>query len=123
MELQLIADAIPETFNNGGNLRVAYTWSKNLTDDYDGFYQPMDSYNIGRDYGPAPFNKPQVLTVSYSSPLPFWQKGNQWYQKALGGWALTGITSYLGASAKRLRYQRRSRNRNQPISNHHGGRG
>jgi hypothetical protein len=81
-------------FNGGGNLRVAYTWSKNLTDDYDGFYQPMDSYNIGRDYGPAPFNKPQVLTVSYSYPLPFWQKGSQWYQKALGGWALTGITSY-----------------------------
>ena len=36
---------------------------KNLTDDYDAFYIPMDSYNIGRDYGPAPFNKPHVLVV------------------------------------------------------------
>jgi len=65
-----------------------------LTDDYDAFYIPMDSYNIGRDYGPAPFNKPHVLTVSYSYPLPFWQNSDEWYKKALGAWTLSGITSY-----------------------------
>jgi hypothetical protein len=77
-----------------GNLRVSYTWSKNLTDDYDAFYIPMDSYNITRDYGPAPFNRPQVLTVSYNYPLPFWRTQDLWYKKAFGGWSLTGITQY-----------------------------
>jgi hypothetical protein len=78
----------------GGNLRISYTWSKNLTDDYDAFYIPMDSYQIGRDYGPAPFNKPHVLVVSYSYPLPFWQTGSEWYKRAFGGWSVTGITTY-----------------------------
>jgi hypothetical protein len=77
-----------------GNFRVSYTWSKNLTDDYDAFYTPMDSYRIGRDYGPAQFNRPHVLVVSYNYPLPFWRNQDQWYKKAFGGWSLTGITQY-----------------------------
>ncbi|MGE0404814.1 MAG: carboxypeptidase regulatory-like domain-containing protein [Candidatus Korobacteraceae bacterium] len=79
---------------DGGNIRVSYTWSKNLTDSYDAFYVPMDSYDIGRDYGPAPFNKPHVLVLSYNYPLPFWRTGGEWYKKAFGGWSVTGITQY-----------------------------
>lgn len=82
-------------FQGGGNVRAAYTWSKNLTDvGYDYAGTPMDSYNVGRDYGPSPYNKPHVLTVSYTYPLPFWQTGSDWYKKAFGGWSLTGITVY-----------------------------
>jgi hypothetical protein len=77
-----------------GFLRIAYTWSKNLTDDYDFQYIPMDSYHIGRDYGPAPLNRPHVLVISYNYPLPFWQTGNDWYKKLFGGWSLTGIVTY-----------------------------
>jgi hypothetical protein len=81
-------------FGGEGFLRIAYTWSKNLTDDYDFQYVPMDSYNIGRDYGPAPLNRPHVLVVSYSYPLPFWRTGSEWYKRAFGGWSVTGITNY-----------------------------
>ncbi|MGE0404815.1 MAG: carboxypeptidase regulatory-like domain-containing protein [Candidatus Korobacteraceae bacterium] len=78
----------------GGNMRVSYTWSKNLTNAHDAFYQPTDSYNLNRDRGLAYFNKPHVLTVSYNYPLPFWTSGSEWYKVAFGGWSLTGITQY-----------------------------
>ena len=81
-------------FAGSGFVRTAYTWSRNYTDSHDPFYTPMDSYELHRDYGPAFFNKPHVFSVSYSYPLPFWQEGETWYQKAFGAWTINGVTSY-----------------------------
>lgn len=81
-------------FAGNGFMRTAYTWSRNLTDDFDPFYIPMDSYDIHRDYGPAYFNKPHVLSVSYSYPLPFWRESDRWYKTAFGGWTVNGVTTY-----------------------------
>jgi hypothetical protein len=81
-------------FKREGFFRTAYTWSRNLTDSIDPFYIPMDSYDIHKDYGPAYFNKPHVLSVSYGYPLPFWQDGDRWHEKAFGGWTINGVTTY-----------------------------
>jgi hypothetical protein len=85
---------LQKRFHGGGSVRAAYTWSRSLTDSYDAFYTPMDSYNVHRDYGPAYFNKPHVFSVSYSYPLPFWQDQSDWYKRAFGGWTIDGVTSY-----------------------------
>ncbi len=77
-----------------GFLRAAYTWSRNHTDSHFWTSFPMDSSDIHRDYGPAYFNKPHVLSVSYSYPLPFWQDRDQWYKNAFGGWTINGVTTY-----------------------------
>jgi hypothetical protein len=81
-------------FATSGFFRTAYTWSRNLSDSIDPFYTPMDSYDLHKDYGPAYFNKPHVLSISYSYPLPFWRDGVQWYEKAFGAWTINGVTTY-----------------------------
>ncbi|RZU43432.1 carboxypeptidase-like regulatory domain-containing protein [Edaphobacter modestus] len=76
----------------GGTVSISYTWSKALTDGQAYNYSPQDSFNLRGDYGPASFNQPQILAISYVYPLPFWQRSDVWYKKALGGWTVSGIT-------------------------------
>lgn len=79
-------------FRRGGLVSVSYTWSKNLTNGSAYNYAPQDSFNLYGDYGPANYSQPQILSVSYVYPLPFWQNQNTWYKQALGGWQVSGIT-------------------------------
>jgi hypothetical protein len=80
-------------FHQGGLVTVAYTWSKARTDANSYSYQPMNSYNLRGDWGPASYNRNQILVISYVYPLPFWLNGQTWYQKVLGGWQLSGVTT------------------------------
>lgn len=80
-------------FSGGGLFNVAYTWSKGRTNANAFDYRPMDSYDLRRDWGPSSYNRGQILVISYVYPLPFWRNGQEWYQKALGGWQLSGVTT------------------------------
>ncbi len=77
----------------GGLLNVAYTWSKAITDASGWSETPMDSYNFKRDRGLASFDRRHVFVFSYIYPLPFWQDQDRWYEKVLGGWQLSGVTT------------------------------
>jgi hypothetical protein len=81
-------------FAHGGLFNVAYTWSKGRTDAPSYNYQPMDSYNLRRDWGPSNYNRNHILVVSYVYPLPFWRTGKALYQRLLGGWQLSDITIF-----------------------------
>jgi hypothetical protein len=83
---------ILKQMRHGGTISLSYTWSKNLTDAYYYNYNPQDSTNIRGDYGPANFNTPQILVLSYVYPLPFWQQGNDWYKRAFGRFQVSGVT-------------------------------
>ncbi len=85
---------ILKQMRHGGTISVSYTWSKDLTDAYYYNYNPQDSTNIRADYGPANYNTPQILVVSYVYPLPFWQTGNDWYKRAFGRFQVSGITRF-----------------------------
>jgi len=78
-------------FTHGGSLNLAYTWSRGLTDANSFNYTPQDSYNVMNDYGPSSYNRGQIFVASYVYPLPFWLQGRNWYQKALGGWQISGV--------------------------------
>lgn len=80
-------------FTGGGLFNVAYTWSSARTDANSYNYQPMNSYCLRCDWGPSNYNRNQILAISYVYPIPFWQHGSNWYQKALGGWQISGVTS------------------------------
>lgn len=84
---------VKKQMSSGGLLTAAYTWSKSIgdVDDYDTF--PMDSYNISRDRSLAGYNRQQVLVFSYVYPLPFFQAQRQWYERVLGGWQISGLTT------------------------------
>lgn len=88
MQVQLKKD-----FSAGGLLNIAYTWSKGRTDANAYNYQPRDSYNLRGDWGPSSYNRNQIFVLSYVYPLPFWLHGQNWYQKLLGGWQLSGVTT------------------------------
>ncbi|MEO7142716.1 MAG: carboxypeptidase regulatory-like domain-containing protein, partial [Bryobacteraceae bacterium] len=76
----------------GGLISASYTWSKARTDASTYSEQPLNSYNARADWGPSNYNRNQIFVFSYVYPLPFWQNGQEWYKKVLGGWQVSGIT-------------------------------
>lgn len=79
----------------GLNLGVAYTWSKNLTDSpSDRSDAPYDTYNFAADYGPASFSQSQVLVINYVYDLPFYRSQQGLLGHVLGGWEVSGISSF-----------------------------
>ncbi|HEY6988122.1 MAG TPA: carboxypeptidase regulatory-like domain-containing protein [Bryobacteraceae bacterium] len=80
-------------FTTGGLINLAYTWSKALTNANGYNYTPQNSYNLRGDYGPASYNRSHIFVASYVYPLPFWLNGSNWYQKVLGGWQVSGVTT------------------------------
>ena len=89
---QSLQAELKKRMHGGGLLNVAYTWSKCLTDANSYNATPQDSTNLRGDYGPCSFNQPQILSISYVYPLPFWQEGSGWYKTAFGRWQISGIT-------------------------------
>lgn len=82
-------------FGKNGTLGVAYTWSKNITDNNsDRSNAPANSYNWKDDRGLATLDRRHVLTASYVYPLPFFKDNHGPAGYALGGWELSGIYSW-----------------------------
>ncbi len=87
-------------FPSAGQVNLAYTWSKNLTDNgTDRSSAPQDSYNWHEgEYGPYPGDRTQVLTLNYVYTIPIFQNSHGVIAQALRGWELSGILStYTGA--------------------------
>jgi hypothetical protein len=82
-------------FSGGSLIKLAYTWSHNLTDNQsDRSNAPQNPYDFKADYGPASFDRRQVLTINYIYELPFFRKQEGVAGHVLGGWQLSGITTY-----------------------------
>ncbi len=79
----------------GLTLGAAYTWSNcitnNATDRSSAIY---DTYNPSLDYGPCGYNRGQILQVNYVYDLPFFQGRNDLTGRTLGGWEVSGISSF-----------------------------
>lgn len=84
---------VRKQFAQGGLVNVAYTWSKGRTNANGYAYQPMDSYDLRRDWGPSSYNRNHIFVASYVYPLPFWLHGSNWYEKVLGGWQVSGVVT------------------------------
>jgi len=81
-------------FTGASQIGLAYTWSKNLTNDQtDRSTAPENSYNYRTEYGRAQFDRRHVLTVNYIYELPFFrgQKGAE--EMVLGGWQVSGLAT------------------------------
>lgn len=82
-------------FGKSGNAGLAYTWSKNLTDNgSDRSNAPQNTYNWHAEYARATLDRRHVLTVSYVYPLSFLPNSSSPLKYALGGWELSGIFTY-----------------------------
>jgi hypothetical protein len=80
---------------NGLTLGVAYTWAKTLTNNpSDRSDAPYDTYNFAADYGPASFGVGQNLIINYVYDLPFYKSQRGLVGHVLGGWEVSGITTF-----------------------------
>jgi hypothetical protein len=131
--------SLEKRLSKGFTGQVSYTWGKALTDapdhistsgggagvDTGTFREPQNSYDLGKERGPAEFDIEHRFVASYIWELPFGRGrhfGSDWGRAldfVAGGWQLTGIhviqsglalTATLGgASVLNLGGERRAR--------------
>lgn len=82
-------------FTGDSYFDLAYTWSKNLTDNLsDRSHAPQNSYDIKSEYGLANFDRRHILTMNYVYELPFYRSQQGFAGKVLGGWQASGIMTF-----------------------------
>jgi hypothetical protein len=76
-------------------LGVAYTWSKNLSDQTND-RGTANTYtdNPKLDYGPSGLNEPQIFIANFVYKEPFFRQQHGLTGHVLGGWELSGITAF-----------------------------
>jgi hypothetical protein len=101
---------VEKQFSRGFNVLANYTIAKNLETNGSGdssyaqngnTTNPLYSFNLKRDNGPAPLDIPQRFVVSYGYELPF-GRGKRFgnvggpLNAIIGGWQANGITTLRG---------------------------
>lgn len=82
-------------FTGTSYVKLAYTWSKNLTNNpSDRSNSPQNPYDIRSEYQRAALDRRHILNINYAYELPFFRKQQGFVGKALGGWQASGIISY-----------------------------
>lgn len=82
-------------FSGASQVQLAYTWSKNLTDNQtDRSTAPMNAYDIAAEYGRAQLDRRHITTVNYIYELPWYSSQQGFVGKILGGWQASGIVTY-----------------------------
>jgi hypothetical protein len=76
-------------------LGVAYTWSRNLTDQYnDRGTANTYTWDPKLDYGASGLNEPQIFIANFVYKEPFFREQHGLAGHTLGGWELSGITTF-----------------------------
>jgi hypothetical protein len=89
-------------FTHGLTFQAAYTWSHELDDMFQGGgcncngTNGVNDENLSRWYGTGGLNQTQMLVLNYVYNLPFFKStSNHVIRSTLGGWEISGITSFL----------------------------
>jgi Carboxypeptidase regulatory-like domain len=81
---------------NAGYFQAAYTFSRSTDATSSGNTAFNTAWNdessLKDSYGLSDFDRTHRLAISYRYDLPFFQSAEGWKHKALGGWAVAGIT-------------------------------
>lgn len=85
------------TLGHGLSFQGAYTYSHSIDDATSYSYESgVDDYNLSRWRATSDTNRTQVLVMNYIYNVPFFQTApNPLMRHALGGWELSGITSFF----------------------------
>ena len=79
---------------------IAYTWSKNLTDQYnDRGVANTYTWDPKLDYGNSGLNEPQIFIANFVYKEPFFGEQHGLTGHTLGGWELSGITTFESGSS------------------------
>ena len=84
-----------QRFTGASQINVAYTWSKNLTDNpNDRSAAPQNSYDINSEKARAALDRRHIFTVNWIYELPFFSDQRGFIGKVLGGWQASGIATF-----------------------------
>jgi hypothetical protein len=103
--------SLRKRLSHGLSFLASYTWSKAI-DDVSSLNitgsaaKPVagendlaqDPFNLAAERGLSAFDARNRFVGSYEWALPFWARGQNWYQKALGGWQLDGIATLMSGT-------------------------
>ncbi len=98
---------LTKRFSHSLTYSLSYTWSKALdyTDGIGGTVNPVLNYR-SRNYGPAGFDRTQILILNYAYNLPnvskYWN--NAFTRVGLDGWELAGISNFQTGAPLGLGY-------------------
>lgn len=85
-------------FGKGITFGAAYTWSKVLTTaQSDTTWVRADQFTKAADYGPANFDRRQVLAFNYVYQTPNFG-GNELKKAVINGWQISGVTQIITGS-------------------------
>lgn len=82
----------------GLSFQLAYTWGHSIDDSSDGAYLTgVDDWNdLSRWRGNSEFDRRHIVQINYVYELPFFKDSkSRFLRNSLGGWQLSGITSFL----------------------------
>jgi len=88
---------VRKQLSRGLTFQGAYTWSKTMTVEYNNVANSNYAGDLGQQYGPATFSRPQRFVANYSYDLPFGTHAG-FKEKLLGGWNFSGVTVLQGGS-------------------------
>lgn len=79
----------------GLTLQGSYTWSHELDYTTGDLNALSDPFNRAFDYGSGDYDRRQIATFNYVYDLPFFRSTDHpFVHSALGGWQLSGITTF-----------------------------
>jgi len=82
-------------FSGASQIQLAYTWSKNLTDNQsDRSNAAQNFYDTVSEYSRAVLDRRHILTVNYIYEIPIYKDQKGFVGKLLGGWQVAGIVTY-----------------------------
>jgi carboxypeptidase family protein len=91
---------LKKTISHGLQFQASYTYGRTFADytgtELHGAGGEMDSNNpldLAQLYGPADWQRPQRLVVSYLYKLPSYHAGQGWDGRLLSGWGISGVTT------------------------------
>ena len=96
----------------GAFVRFNYSFSKSIDDasqisgnSTGGFAGAQDSRNLKSERARSDFDRRQVITAVFSTPLPFgrgkrlWSQARGWRNSIVGGWQMSGSATYYTGQA------------------------
>jgi hypothetical protein len=83
--------AVSRRIRQGLSFGANYTFSKTL-DDTSG--TPQNAFNGRPDYGLSAVHRTHAVNINYIYELPFIRGANALLRQTLGGWEISGVTTY-----------------------------
>jgi Carboxypeptidase regulatory-like domain/TonB dependent receptor len=106
-----LQSSLRKRFSHGVSFLASYTFSKSM-DDVSSFNitgsaaRPtagendlaQNPFDLAAERGRSIFDARHRLVLSYQWSLPWWRESHSWYQHALGGWQVNGITTFMSGT-------------------------